>query len=441
MSFFSRIFGGEEDETSQPKIKFGRYSDAYKTKQQYDAWDQSLKLFDEGKFLDSYELFFHYLQDKEENNVTWNRDNGTYTFEIIQGSKKIIGSASAKKVKVETIVAKTKALNIGFLRRLVEANFDLKYSRYALDDEGNILMVFDTYTLDGSPYKLYFAIKELATNSDKLDDLLIDEFDSVYLPDADILAEIPKEEKDVKYHFFVKKIHEVLEVYNSGKPDIDKYPGGFGYLFLNLAYKLDYLTKPEGFAMEALERMHRLYFAKDNKTNIHKNQVLQKEFKDLLNRPKEEFFREFYNVTSTFGITTPVNHDKVVGFIEGELHNMDWYAENGHHEIALAVPGYIVGYCLFNYSVPKPDRELFQLFYQIIEAEYFRALGFSLSYIENNKLNKRAIKRTIEHIEDENEHEYPNFNPNTRLLKFGSLVEFAASYLEMMKDLNLSKTE
>ena len=440
MSFFSKIFGGAEEVKAQPRIKFGRYSDAYKSKGQYAAWDKSLELFDEDKYMAAYESFFTYLCDVEEQNVQWQREGDLYQFRVLQGSKVITGTASAKKLRVETVVAKTDALNIGFLRRLVELNFDLKYSRYALDDSGNIIMVFDTYTLDGSPYKLYFAIKELATNSDKQDDLLIDEFDMVHLSDIGILQMIPDKEKEVKYAFFKKKIGEVLEIYGSGRLSVQKYPGAFAYLFLNLSYKLDYLTKPEGFVMESLERMHRVFFTKDGKSNVYKNQTLQKEFKKLKDRPQEDFFKELYNVTSTFGITNPVNHDQVVNFIDGELHNMDWYQENNHEEIALAIPGYVVGYCLFNYAVPKPDKDLFHLFYQIVEIDYFKALGFELDYIqEDGKLDRKAIKRAIERIEKNNEDTFPKFSPNTRLLKYGSLVSFSASYLEMMRELDLTK--
>ncbi len=440
MGFFSRIFGGHINQKEQPTIKFGRYSDAYKTPEQYKAWDLSLSLFDKGKYLDAYESFFEYLSDEEEENVHWTCENGVCRFEILQGSKRITGVADAKKIKVETVVAKTEALNVGFLRRLIESNFDLKYSRYALDEHSNIVMVFDTYTLDGSPYKLYFAIKELATNSDKQDDLLTDEFETVHLSDTGILQPISDVEKEVKFHFFRKKINEVLNIYQQGKLNPQQYPGAYAYLFLNLSYKLDYLTKPEGFAMEALERMHRMYFAKDGKTNVHKNQMLQKEFKVLSERNEADFAKEFYNVTSTFGITSPVNHEKVVSFIDGELHHMEWYKENGHTEIALSIPGYIVGYCLFNYAVPLPDRQLFYLFYQILEVDYFKALGFDLDYYnEDGSLNKRAIKRAIDQIEDQNENVFPNFNPNTKILEYQSIVDFSASYLKMIRALDLTK--
>ena len=53
----------------------------------------------------------------------------------------------------------------------------MNFGRFALGESNELLVVFDTYTLDGSPYKLYFALKEMATQADKFDDLLLDEFD------------------------------------------------------------------------------------------------------------------------------------------------------------------------------------------------------------------------------------------------------------------------
>ena len=81
-----------------------------------------------------------------------------------------------QKLRCSARIAKGEQLNVGLLRRLIEHNYGLKYSRYALDAEGYITIVFDTFLLDGSPYKLYYALKEIATHADKQDDLLISEF-------------------------------------------------------------------------------------------------------------------------------------------------------------------------------------------------------------------------------------------------------------------------
>ncbi len=77
------------------------------------------------------------------------------------------------------------------------------------------------------------------------------------------LIAIPDEVKEVKYKFIIDEIQSVLKEIKEGPLDKAKYPGGIGYLLLDLIYKLDYLVKPEGFMMEALERMNRHFFCKD----------------------------------------------------------------------------------------------------------------------------------------------------------------------------------
>ncbi|MEZ4950997.1 MAG: hypothetical protein R2784_16675 [Saprospiraceae bacterium] len=99
---------------------------------------------------------------------------------------------------------------------------------------------------------------------------------------------------------------------------------------------------------------------------------------------------------ATFGITSPVNHDKVISFIDGELPHMSWYREHGHTKVALAIPGYIVRY-LFNYAVPMPVKELFHLYFQLMEPVYFENLGFRYNFAETErfKINKKALKKNL----------------------------------------------
>ena len=441
MSFFELFFrGGTKD--PQPKLSFGRYTDSYKIASQYDSWDKALDLFEQKEYLKSYLEFFNYLRDNLEDNVTWKEDNGKIYFEIYQGSKKITGIANAQKVTTEAKVARTKTLNIGFMRRLLERNFVLRYSRFALDEENNITIRFDTNILDGSPYKLYYAFKELATNADKLDDVLVDEFQMLQPVDTSHLLEIPGEEKEVKYQFLIQEIQAAIDAMDSGNPSLDKHPGGYAYLLLNLTYKLDYLICPEGFMMETLERIHRMYFSNNGKTPAQKNVVMRKELKHLLARPKEDFFKEMYLTKSTFGVTKPVDHDRVVGFIDGELHHMDWYNNHEYGALSIAVPGYVVGYCMFNFAIPLPDRALFHLYYQVVEADYFKHLGYTLNYydLEKNTFNKSAIKRRIKEIVNEYKETYGKLKPDKNSLKFDSIPNFAKSFLLMVRNLDMTKT-
>ena len=140
--------------------------------------------------------------------------------------------------------------------------------------------------MDGSPYKLYFALKELATKADKQDDLLVEEFESLTFTEISHLKGIPEPEKEAKYQFIQSKIKEVFDELKSGVWDEKEYPGAVAYLFLNLTYKLDYLTKPEGFMMESLERIHRLYFSNNQPNTDDKNAILKWEFNNLLQRSK-----------------------------------------------------------------------------------------------------------------------------------------------------------
>lgn len=443
MGILDRLFGTSSRKIPQPEIRFGRYTDSYKKPENYQAWNMALEAFEDEDFLNCYRQFFRYLRDQAEDNVHFFEEKDGIRFVLYQGSKKITGFADATKLRAEARIANSQELNVAFMRRLIEKNFSLKYSRFALDESDNITIVFDTYTLDGSPYKLYFALKELATNADKQDDLLLEEFDVLTPVENAHLQELDRSEKEVKYQFITNEIRKVLHLLDHGPLSLEQYAGGYAYVLLHLLYKLDYLTKPEGHTMETLERLHRKYFAKDNKSTLEKVQVIRKGLRKLVDRPKKEFFKEMYQVRSTFGITTPVNHDRVVGFLDSELPNMDWYHQNGYQDIALAIPGYIVGYCLFNYAIPKPDRDLFHLYYQIMESDFFRQLGFVIPYTDEatGALKKRSIKKGIDQIVEDNKAQFPRFSPNIAILDFSSRPNLAQSFLRMLRTLDLTRVQ
>lgn len=443
MGLFDRLFKTPPGKSPFPNIKLGRYSDSYKKPANYEAWDQSLHYFESENFLDAYRKFLIYLRDEEENNVHFQEEEGLIRFEIFQGSKKIEGFATKEKLKAEAKIARSAQLNVGFMRRLIEKNFTLKYSRFALDPGNNLTILFDTYTLDGSPYKLYYALKEVATNADKLDDLLVEEFKMLQQINSARITDIPQTEKAVKYQFTLQEIQRIEAEMSSGKLSKEQYPGGFAYLLLHLIYKLDFLVHPEGYMMETLERLHRQYFSNDGKTTVEKNQAMVRELQKLAARPKEEFCKELYLVTFTFGITTPVNHDRIASFIDSELHNMDWYLENGHEQVALAVPGYIIGYCLFNYAPPKPDRDLFHLFFLITESRFFHDLGQPHDLVDpqTGALNKKAIKRAIQRIVEDNKPKYPKLHAATGMLSYQSLPAFAKSFLLMIRNMDMTKID
>ncbi len=444
MSFFERWFGGKEEEEAQPDIRFGRYSDSYKVTTAYDAWDEALEQFEKENFIDSYRHFLQFLCDNDEDNVQWEDTEQGLAFELFQGSKRIVGWATRYRFRAEARVARVCDSRPELLRRLIEQNYSLRFSRYALDPDRHIAVVFDSDTVDASPYKLYYALKELATQADKQDDLLLEEFGQLESVDSSHLTALPPQETSVKLTFIHDAIRKALEEALHGALDRQQYPGGIAYMLLSVIYKIDYLIKPEGYTMETLERAHRRYFSKEVEMNTQeKNQMLMDELHGLLDRSEKDYQREMYRVKTTFGITSPVSHDRLVNLIDGELHHMDWYQNNDYPEIALAIPSYIIGYSLFNYAVPQPDRDFFHLYYRVTESAYFHQLGFGPDYRDpqTQKMNRRVILKAIDSISRKHRERYTQLRPSVSILQFDDLVSFARSFLLMVRDLDLTSRE
>lgn len=441
MGFLRKLFSSGRVETNDPDIRFGRYTDAYKPDDKYAAWDLALDLFEMGKYEESFRKFFFYLTDETQDNIKiWSDEEGIH-FEILQGSKLIKGIIGSEMIKAEAKVAKTTDLSIGFLRRLMELNYNMKYGRYALDQDDHITLLFDSYLLDGSPYKMYYALKEIAVSADKQDDLLVKEFKSLVPVNTGHVTPIDETQRRVKISYLREQITDTLKFIDNGNFNSEQFAGGIGYLMLNLAYKLDYLIKPEGELTEALERIHRIYFQSDDKTTSDRNQAVYREYQKILERSDEDLMSELYLVSCSFGITTPGTHEQLVTFIDSELKHMDWYAENRHERIALAFPGYINGYSLFNYAYQPPLRDLMHLYYRITEPEYFRSLGFERSYldIETETLDRRAILNEIEAWQDDHREQFPKLAFETKSLTFTSLTAFTKSWFRAIRHLDMTK--
>lgn len=441
MGILKRIFGNGYESAWPEHVRFGRYSDAYKPEEKYDAWDRALVLFENHKYLESYELFFYYLLDEDQDNVKAWQENGTLRFEVLQGSMLIFGEIGKEIIKAEARIASTDGLNIGLLRRVMELNYKLKYSRYALDPENNLTLLFDSYLLDGSPYKMYYALKEIAVSADKQDDLLLREFESLKPIKRDFIRPIPPPHSEIKLNFIRDHILAVFDEMDSGRLNQDQYSGAFGYVLLDLVYRIDYLTKPEGTLTEALERIHRIYFEPADTSNSAKNAEVRRELDSILKMPDDEIKGQLYNVSSSFGITTPGNLEQLISIIDNELHHMDWYVDNRHYRVALAFPGYITGYALFNYSFELPIVELLRLYYHITEARYFTDLGFHVAFYDADieTLDKRLIMSALKDIRERYRVKYPRLKFDFALLSFDKLVSFAKSYFIMIRSLDLTK--
>jgi len=192
--------------------------------------------------------------------------------------------------------------------------------------------------------------------------------------------------------------------------------------------------------MDRFEGINAIFFDNEIADVGDKIKLIKDEFRAILKVEQSLLQSEMYWVKSTFGITVPVGHDRIISFIQGELQNMDWYLENEHEVIAESIPAYIIGYALFHFAPPKPDIDFFQLFMRISEDDYFRDLGFGRRYMNGKgQYNRKSIKSAIQKIVDDNDDQYPHLNPEISSLQFGSKGALAISYLKMIQRLDMTK--
>jgi hypothetical protein len=362
-----------------------------------------------------------------------NNDNGT--FQLYQGSKIVRGEFNKESLRAEITLARMPQASVPVMRRLLEMNFTLYYSRYALDND-RLCMRFDSDIRSANPNKLYYGLKELAIKADKLDDLLVQEFAALQTVDTEHIIEIPESEKAVKYHFMMTWIRETLDYIAS--LDADKFAGGIAYLLLSLAFRIDYLICPDGKLLNELEKVVEIYYRKDEKQTMERNQGMMEGFRKLLAKTKQEVYPYLFRSKHTFAIVVPQHHQTVADAINAAAQNMAWYRDNSYPLIASNVMEYALSFSQYSYSLPKPLSDLVLLYMQINYRAYFEALGFNVPYYDAaaDQFNPEAIRERIEEIIGAWLPKYPKLLFRMDTLKFNNLVSFNNSFSTEITFLN-----
>lgn len=427
---------GEPEPVAGPPLHFGRYSDNNKPIEKVTRWNDADTLFKEKKWHQSIDAFFDYLRDEETGNVQHTKTETGGTFLIYQGSKIIKGTYDNANLQAEVALAQMVQPSVPVMRRLLEMNFTLYYGRYALHGD-TLVMLFDSSIETSNPSKLYYGLKELATKSDKQDDLLVQDFASLITVDTEHIEELPKAEKEVKFKYFKKWIKDTIDLVNS--VEADKFSGGIAYLLLALAYRIDFLIIPEGKLLLALEKIVDIYFRKDERPVAEKNGEMLDEFQKLLDKREDEFYPNLFRSRYTFSIVTPQNYKTIADAIYNANQNIAWYKEAKHPEMAAQISEYGIAYCQYSYSLPRPVTELFLLFMMVNYGAFFDELGFKTAYYDgkSDTFNKDAITAAVEAIEQRWQPKYPELKIKADKLRFDSILAFNQTFTTEVEYLNL----
>jgi hypothetical protein len=433
---FDKLFGRNKKKPANPDISFGRYSDNNKTVQKVARWTEADNLFKQQSFYESIEAFFDYLRDDNLQNVQFERNANRGKFQLFQGSKIVRGEFDNDTLKAEITLARMPQPSVPVMRRLLETNFTLYYSRFALDND-RLCMRFDSDIKSANPNKLYYGLKELAVKADKLDDLLVQEFAALQTADTDHIADIPLAEKEVKYDYMMRWIKETLD--HIATLDADKFSGGIAYLLLTLAFRIDYMVSPDGKLLSEVEKIIDIYYRKDEKQTMERNQAMIEGFKKLAEKTKDEVFPYLFKSKHTFAIVVPQHHQSVIDAINGATNNVGWYRDNNHLFIANRVIEYSLAFSQYSYSLPKPLSDLVLLYLQVNYRDYFEALGFTVPYYDaaGNRFETEAIAARIEEIVSAWKVKYPKLQFRTEALKYnGGLLAFNTSFVTEIAALN-----
>ncbi len=422
--------------TDGPDISFGRYSDNNKSVSKVNRWTEADTFFKDKKYPEGLDAFFDYLGDDAVQNVSYERNGAEGRFQLFQGSKIVRGNFDKNELRAEVMLATMPEPSVPVMRRLLEMNFGLYYSRYALDKD-RLCMRFDSDIETASPSKLYYGLKELGTKADKQDDLLIQDFASLKSADDEHIIAIPQQEKNIKYDYFQKWIQQTLDTVAS--VDADKFSGGISYLLLTLIYKIDYLISPEGKLLHDLEKIAGIYFKKDDRPVIEKNRDMTEEFKKLQKLSREEAIKYFFRSKYTFSIVAPQQYKTVADSIAASVQNMLWYRDNNYPYFASQILEYGIAYCQYSYSLPKAITELFHIYMMVNHADYFSALGFKINLYDpaTNRFDSGGIIDAIQNVREKWKEKHPLLNFKTQNLRFDTLINFNSGYVNELGLLNM----
>ncbi len=438
MGLFNKLFSGGKKPTYQfaeePQIFFGRYTGRNKTKLQYEYWEKSLQLYKAKKYLDAFEYFFYYLQDESIKNVAFRKESNRINFEFIQGSKIVKGSVNDEEVFAEAEVVRFDDISIPVMRELLRENNHLYYSKFVIKNNIYSLKYFSPVE-DASPASFYNALKELATEADLFDDVLIDEFEHLHPINMEHIKEIPIEEKQLKLKYFKIWVKQILQrIYAF---DAEQNEKEISFILQILLFKIYYLLAPQGVLLSDISYFQKTLLTNDVSVNELNKNIIES-LKNVEKKTDSELMKSLYRVDATFAVNRPTSSNIVKNFISDELNKVNNYVSENKDELAFAHCEYILSYASFTFGMPSVVNDLLQVLWRIFYTSYFKELGFVDEYYaeETQMFNSELTTAKIETIINDAKKQHPKIKFKTEKLNFSDKLKFAISFFNEFQNVN-----
>ena len=421
-------------ENTFEELSFGRYSDLYKNEQKKVSWDKALQSSEQGDYMSVYRHFIDYISDDEHKNVeVLSSDKDHLSFMFYQGSKKVHVKLDNDFITAEVKIVRCNQANLEVFRSLLEENHRLKYSKFCLDKDKYLVMEFQSSHLDANPYKLYYGLKEMSTIADHKDDALTEKYKEFEAVNTEHVKSISSYLLRAKFEYFNQEITKLTDLVNANALTSRENLGSLAFLVNAFVYKMDYLLAPEGRMMQKLDRLIEL--SNTDSTLLYQNASEIMHLLDLLQNKKEaDLKHEFYHSIHTFGVTSPIDHDFVINFIESNLESLEWYLSKRQYIFSDAVCSFVIGKLLYDYALPFYDKSLAHLFFRVTEPLFFGSIG-EKGLVKNSKIKKSEVLKCLEEIEENARKKGVLLTLNKSKLKWDK-HSFGPSFLDLMLHIN-----
>jgi hypothetical protein len=425
----------------QRKHPFGRGINANISPDEEELFNRSYEAFEDKKILEAYQYFFdsleNFTEDIPNQNILTSQEDEKLTFTIFQGSAVIHGYVTSQHLYAEATITKKHFANVSLKRYILERNYQFTYASYFSDEEFIKLKIYhDNITM--SPQKIFFPLREIALNADFDKEYIRSEFPDLSIEEIEHLKELDPEELEIKYKFMQEWIQE-LEHRILTFPSNDN-SGMQAFACLNLLLKTDYLLVPKYDIYQKLSKKVQEYFSEENSSIESKNEEVKEYIAELKELDFETFCKMFYNAKYTFNPTEKTSQEEIGIFITESLAKIRWYKSNRYNQIIPTIYKYIAFYILYNYGVHPVIRALLHMLVEIQNPKFFKALGYTELYNEeNNSFAQRQIITRIADIITPYQAQFKALKVFGDTLDFSSLNDFSNSFYIQVKNLDFEE--
>lgn len=422
-------------------LYLANYRQTYKTDIQTSYYNDAVKFFSDKDYFKSIEKFFYFLKNKNSENVKFKTEESKLGFELIQGSNIIKCKCSANKFVAISNIYSFDVLSKELARELLMINYNLQYCKFAIE-KNTILLKFEIPIYFAHPDYLYYALKEMALNADKYDDLLCANFKYLNKINNLHIINYSKEILEKKLKYF--KIWLKKSIVDFDKQDVNKMSGARTYIAMSTIFKIAFLLSPHGYLEEQLRKIILKYLNLSNNF-LEFNVEVGNFLKNLSLMPDKNITENFYITTYTFNPLESINNNQILDFIRAEVNKIYTYEamnkklSNNKNIFELNyVYDYIVGFIQYKWTIDEVWEELFQLYWEIRYSEYFEDFGVKYLPIENNKIKIFDVNFRIKNLNMIAKKKYKNFFFNPKHLNTSNIQDFFKSFFQNIIILNFS---